>query len=46
MAYKGQTPEALERLYIYKVAKQGPIMNEQFATESNILFDLLVSNEK
>jgi hypothetical protein len=43
---KGKWLDVLERFYIYKAGKQKHIMNEQYSTEHNILFELLMKNSK
>jgi hypothetical protein len=43
---KGKRLDVLERFYINKAGKQKHIMNEQYSTEHNILFELLMTNSK
>jgi hypothetical protein len=39
---KGKHLDTYEKLYIYKAAKNGQIINEQLHEQNNVLFDLLV----
>jgi hypothetical protein len=39
---KGKHLDTYEKLYIYKAAKNGQIINEQLHGQNNVLFDLLV----
>jgi hypothetical protein len=45
IAHKGKTLDALERFFIYKTSKSKPMINEQFKTNSNVLFDLIIERE-
>jgi hypothetical protein len=45
-AQKGRHLDALERFYVYKASKNKPILNEQYATDTNLLFDLIISGDK
>jgi hypothetical protein len=38
IAQKGRHLDALERFYIYKASKNKPILNEQYATDTSVLF--------
>jgi hypothetical protein len=38
--------DVLERLYICKAAKCKQILNKQYIGESNVLFDLVIDNDK
>jgi hypothetical protein len=46
VANKGKCLDVLERFRIYKAAKYKQILNEQYATELNILFHLVINNNK
>jgi hypothetical protein len=46
IAHKGKTLNALERFFIYKTSGCKPTMNEQFTTDSNVLFDLIVERDR
>jgi hypothetical protein len=46
IAHKGKTLDALERFFIYQSSKSNPMMNEQLTTDSNVLFDLIVSRDR
>jgi hypothetical protein len=43
---KGKTLDALERFFTYKTSKSKPMMNAQFTTKSNVLFDLTVNRDR
>jgi hypothetical protein len=45
-AQKGRHLDALEIFYIYKASKNKPILSEQYATDSNALFDLIINGDK
>jgi hypothetical protein len=45
-AQKGRHLDAVERFYIYKASKNKPILNEQYATDTNVLFDLVINRDK
>jgi hypothetical protein len=44
-AQKGKTLDVMERLCIYKTSKNKSLMNEQFVTDSNALFELAVKTD-
>jgi hypothetical protein len=46
IALKGKTLDVLERFYIYKASKSQIIINEQYATDSNVLFGLIINRDK
>jgi hypothetical protein len=46
VASKGKNLNILERFYIYKASKSQIIINEQYATDSNVLFDLIINRDK
>jgi hypothetical protein len=46
IVHKGKTLDALERLFIYKTSKSKLKMNEQFTTDSNVLFDVIVKRNR
>jgi hypothetical protein len=43
---KGKYLDVLERFHIYRASKCKEILNEQYATESNALFDLVINHSK
>jgi len=43
---KGKLLDVIERFYIYKASKQKQIMNEQYVTDQNILFEMLLKYSK
>jgi hypothetical protein len=43
---KGKQLDVLERFYIYKVSRQKHIMNEQYITDQNVLFEMLLKHSK
>jgi hypothetical protein len=45
-AHKGKTLNALERFFAYQTSKIKPMMNEQFITNSNVLFDFMVKRDR
>jgi hypothetical protein len=46
LASKGKNVDALERFYIYKASKSQIIINEQYAFDSDVLFDLIINRDK
>jgi hypothetical protein len=46
IAQKYRHLDALERFYIYKASKNKPILNEQYTTDTSILFDLIINGDK
>jgi hypothetical protein len=46
IAQTGRRLAALERFYIYKASKNKPILNQQCATDTNVLFDLIINRDK
>jgi hypothetical protein len=46
IAQKGKHLDALERFYICKTRKNKSILNEQYATDINVLFDLIINSDK
>jgi hypothetical protein len=43
---KGKNLDVLERFYIYKPSKSQIVINEQYATDANVLFDLIINRDK
>jgi hypothetical protein len=43
---KGKQLDVLERFYIYKASREKHIMNEQYITDQNVLFELLLKHRK
>jgi hypothetical protein len=43
---KGKRLVVLERFYLYKAGKQKHDMNEQYSTEHNVLFELLMTDSE
>jgi hypothetical protein len=43
---KGKLLDVIEKFYIYKANKQKQIMNEQYGTDQNILFEMLLNYSK
>jgi hypothetical protein len=43
---KGKLLDVIERFYLYKASKQKQIMNEQYVTDQNILFEMLLIYSK
>jgi hypothetical protein len=46
IASKGENLDVLKRFYIYKVSKSQIVINEQYTTDSNVLFDLIIKGIK
>jgi hypothetical protein len=45
ISHKGKNLDILEQFHIYKAAKKIPIFNEQYVSDSNVLFDIILDNE-
>jgi hypothetical protein len=45
-ALKGKNLYVLERFYIYKASKSQIVINEQYSTDSNVPFDLIINRDK
>jgi hypothetical protein len=45
-ASEGKNLDILERFYIYKARKSQIIINEHYAIDSNVLFDLIINRDK
>jgi hypothetical protein len=45
-ANKGKNLDIPERLYIYKAARNKSILNEQYATDSNVLLNIIINRDK
>jgi hypothetical protein len=43
---KGKQLDVLERFYIYKASREKHIVNEQYITDQNVLFELLLKHRK
>jgi hypothetical protein len=43
---KGKLLDVLERFCVYKASRQKQIMNEQYITDQNILFEMLLKSSK
>jgi hypothetical protein len=46
IASKGKYLDVLERFYIYKASKSQIVIHEQYATDSNVPFDLFINSNK